>query len=288
MADKENNDTGIIDTSNRMLDGSEPDPIRSTGVEKADERAECEKLGISSCAVEQIAMESACVAKVDGEVCENLGISSCNIEDGMGSISLVSGFESSVVIGENGGKGEVKMDEDQNESSESESDNSSSPTSSSTSSTSSDDSSTSGSSSDDDDIEDNKEEGQQEKGEGRTENIQLEVEEGEIEDSDGQELVTETASDDEDEDIEDAELVTWRGINDDDDDGDDDDEDGTAKGEPIRSRNELKVILSLRVIDQIFVSFLGPESRTRYSRSHVGREKLSFQLYSQCSLLCYL
>ncbi|KAF7805900.1 H/ACA ribonucleoprotein complex non-core subunit NAF1 [Senna tora] len=119
----------------------------------------------------------------------------------MGIISLVSGLESSVIIRGNGGEGDTKkMDEEESESSESESDNPSSSTSSSSSDSD-------GSSSDDDDVEDDEEAGQQEKREVHTENNEVEVEEGEIKDYNGQELVTETAvNDDDDDDDDDMEI----------------------------------------------------------------------------------
>ncbi|XP_028751855.1 H/ACA ribonucleoprotein complex non-core subunit NAF1-like isoform X2 [Neltuma alba] len=302
MADQENNGIGVADTFPLVLEDCsfeelDRNPVVSNSVKKVEERAKCENLGIPSGTVvqemrngaEPTAIESTLVLKVDGEACESLGISGCNIEDGMGSISLagglqsseqdmrngaetiaveattvveaddevrqemgvlggnsivkegvgstslVSGLGSSVIIGKNDGKTETKMDEDESESSESESDDPSSSTSASSSSSSdSDDSSTSGGSSDDDDSEDSEEEEHQEE-EKITKKIEVEVEEGEINDSDGQELGTDTAVNDD----ENAGEVSWSGIN------DEDDEDGPATEGPIRSKNEVKDLPSV-------------------------------------------
>ncbi|KAK4255461.1 hypothetical protein QN277_008462 [Acacia crassicarpa] len=231
-----------------MRNGAEAIAVESTRVLKVDGEA-CESLGVSGCNIEKglgsinlddglhsseqemrngaepITVESTSTAKVDGEVRQKLGASSCNsnIEEGVGSISSVSGLGSSVIIGNNDGKSEIKMDESESESSESESDNPSSPTSASSgSSGDSDDCSTSGGSSDDDDSDEE---------EKMTKQIEVEAEEGEIEDSGGQELGDTAASDDED-----AGEVSWSGIN---------DEDDIAMEGPIRSKNELEDLPSV-------------------------------------------
>ncbi|KAI9086620.1 hypothetical protein K1719_031214 [Acacia pycnantha] len=237
--------------------GAEPIAVESTRVLKVDGEA-CESLGVSGCNIEiglgsinlvdglhsseqemrngaePIAAESTSTAEVDGEVRQKLGASGCNsnIEEGVGSISSVGGLGSSVIIGNNDGKSE-------SESSESESDNPTSPTSASPSSSGdSDDSSTSGGSSDDDDSDEDKRQEEEE----MTKQIEVEAEEGEIKDSGGQELGTDTAASDD----EDAGEVSWSGIN---------DEDDTAMEGPIRSMNELEDLPSVPPVNVT----LGPQ-----------------------------
>ncbi|XP_054813647.1 uncharacterized protein LOC129314280 [Prosopis cineraria] len=245
-----------------MRNGAEPIAMESTRALKVDGEA-CESLGVSGGNIEEgmgsislpgglqsseqemrngaelIAVESTSIEQVDGEVQEKLGFSgfNSNIEEGVGNISLVSGLGSSVIIGKNDEKSEIKMDKDESESSDSESDNPSSSTSASSSSSSdSDDISTSGGSSDDDDSEEEERQGKEK----MTEKIEVEVEEGEIKDSDGQALGTNTAVSEDDDDLdEDAVEVSWSGIN------DEDDEDGITTEGPIRSKNEIKDLPSV-------------------------------------------
>ncbi|KAF7823036.1 H/ACA ribonucleoprotein complex non-core subunit NAF1 [Senna tora] len=151
--------------------------------------------------------------------CENLVDLGSAIEEGMGKINLSVGIQSEVVAEDEGG--------------------SSSTSSSSSSSTSSGSSYSSDSSDDDADEEQRRDK----KGEGKTEDIDEELEEGEIRDSDGPELVTETAAVDSDDESDVEKKVSWIGMS------DDEEEDGNASGRPSWSTNELEALPPVPPVD---------------------------------------
>lgn len=203
--------------------------------------------------------ESHIVVKEEERKCDKSGNLNCLIEEDMGKVSLIGRSEKPVVGGEidmksdimeeNGVESKTMSDEDESESSESEGE-----------STSKSSSSSSSSSSGEDDDQDNDVEEEEEKEKEKEEekdnmkvkvdrqfNVASEVEEGEIRDADGPDIVGQTHDngenddddndEDEDEDDKDEEMVTWI-----DADVADDEEDGgdSVKG-PIRSKNELEV-----------------------------------------------
>ncbi|KAH7532924.1 hypothetical protein FEM48_Zijuj04G0074300 [Ziziphus jujuba var. spinosa] len=194
---------------------------------------------------------SGSVVKMDKGDCEMPGNFSCSIAEEIGKVSLVSGSESSVLVGEtgmeNGTRNEDSVksgtvsDKDESESSESES-----------ASTSSSSSSTSSSSDDqDDDVEGKEEEDDLgvKQGFERDSNGAGEVEEGEIRDADGQGMAGMVEDDDnESDDNDDMEaMVVWSDT--DINDGEDEEGDGGGVGGPIRSKNELKVLPLVPPVD---------------------------------------
>ncbi|KAI4334007.1 hypothetical protein L6164_018750 [Bauhinia variegata] len=242
MAAQENSNVEVEDKSNKIVkdECSEETTVLDQQMLTGSESI----FGFTSCHKESESVGSTSLVKIEAGESEKLGTSSCTIEDGLGKISLVGSSQRSVIIDR---KSEILIDEHENESSESESADPSSPSSSSSHHTDSDSGSTSS-----DDTEDDKDDNEEEeKGKENTEHNDVEIEEGEIRDFAGENLVTETttASTDE-EDVE--KMVSWSGINDDDvDDFDDEDEDGSrhaTKG-PIRSKNELEVLPPVPSVD---------------------------------------
>ncbi|XP_062107092.1 H/ACA ribonucleoprotein complex non-core subunit NAF1 [Humulus lupulus] len=203
------------------------------------------------------------VVKVEERECEMSGSVNCLIEEVMGKVSLVGGSENSGMdenvvkskiisddiksetMEENGMKSKIMSDKVESESSESEVETTSSYSSSS-----------SGCSSSEDDTSDNDVEKEEVKEKEEKESMKVkveskfnevtEVEEGEIRDADGPDMVGQTRDDDnsedEDEDDNDEEaMVTWSDVDvaDEEEDGD-----GALKG-PIKSKNELEVLPSV-------------------------------------------